>query len=445
MQDFAELLWVRVPTAVRRFSQILSMVFGDGGYLRAWPRVAAGVPVGAFVVGVFFGLFYDTFTDGMIYTYSVLAVATMAGLAAFGAGIGCAAWFGFVVTDLLFTDRTGLLGFDTQVTHGFWNRAGHGFIPLLAAYALLFGLLVMAPVVAAAFAARAELHLRGSRDAAAVPAAGALYVLVLTGLAFAWAHAVPVMVRPLWTFNGDVPAPDAIRPLQENTVLLAVVVGGAAIARIVVAAFASAWPGGRPVPLPARSPSFVAVIARLGIVPLQALFITLLLAGLITNLLAGLLFFLMILGILATRVVVIPMIPGYAHQMRRIPLLVRLVACLPISYGMTALVLRNDGPSFKPLLAVLVLSLAAAAVLLPGPPMEDRLPPRETGRHREPEETPVMYGIGALLALPMAYAPRCTGAVSCALGGTVALAPAGITLILLTIVVLPDVVAPPSE
>src|SRR5262245_46427437 len=104
MKGFADLLLVRIPAAVRKFSLTLGMIFGDGGYLRAWPPVAVLFPIAGCALGLFLGAIYGAITHGTLYTYAFTIVWIMAFLAAFGAGIGFATWTGFVVADLLITD-----------------------------------------------------------------------------------------------------------------------------------------------------------------------------------------------------------------------------------------------------------------------------------------------------------------------------------------------------
>lgn len=461
MRSFAELLWARIPAALRRFSLTLSMAFTDGGYLRAWAPVAVLMPIAGAALGLFLGAVYNAITDGALYSFSLLVIVLMAVLAALGAGIGFATWTGFVVADLVFTDRSGLPGFHPSVSETFWSRVTHGYIPLGLAYALLFGLLVLAPLIARSFAAQAESYVGGSRRDLAAAAGGAVYVIVLAGLAYGWAQAVPVMIRPLWTFSGGTPEPEALQPLQDNTVLLAILVGVAALARIVVAAIAAGNPNGRmATPSPPRE---LTTARRIAAVPLQALLITVLLSGLIANALLGAVFFLMILGILAIRTVVMPMVPGYARLLRRIPLLLRIVVCAVASWGLSAVIaepaVRRGGQSFTPLVVVLVLSLVVAVLLLPGPPIWDSRPPSSAfpgapGRHRDRWEgevasgdSSVMYRVTAavgaaglvLLIGSPAYANVCNGPIDCALGDNLAFAPAGITFVLVAIVLLPEI------
>lgn len=371
MVGTAELMWVRAPAAVHRLSRTLGLILADGAYLRAWPPVAVILPIAAGLLGAFLGGIYGVITGEALFAASFLVVALMAVPAGFGAGVGLAAWIGFVAADLVFTDRGSLPGFDPYRASGFAAHAGRGYVPLAMAYLLLFGLLVITPLAARAFALRAEAVAGRRQKDLAVPAGGGVSILVTAGLAYAWAQAVPVMIRPLWTFSGDVPDAEALRPMQTHPVLLAVLMGVAAAGRLVLSALASAQPDGRPVPIEPRPhrPWAVAALRTAG-PPIQALVITLLLAGLVTGLLRGVLFGLFVLGILAIRVIVIPMIPGYARVVRRTPLLLRMVVCALAAYALAMFVVEpwmaHSDRSLTMIVAVVV-PLVVAIFVLPGP------------------------------------------------------------------------------
>jgi hypothetical protein len=451
MDRYSDLVWLRIPTAVQRFAPTLARIFADGGYLRAWPRAAAIVPAAAFGVGAVLGGLYGLLTEHALYTASLLAVAVMAPLGAFGAGIGCATWFGFVLADLLITDRAPLPGFDPVLGGGFVHRLLLGYVPLAAAYALLFGLLVLAPLVARSFAARAEAVAERRRTDLATATGAVVYVMVMAALAYAWSQAAPVLVRPLWTFSGSAPEPSAIQPVQGHPLLLAAIVGAAAAGRVVLTAL-----GGSPAePLAvARRSVFWYIAAE----PLQAAAITVLLGGLVVTVPAGFAFFLLILGLLAIRTVVMPMMTAYAHAIRRVPLLVRLGVCVALSYAMAAYAV---GPAVGPgtsstttLTIAIVGSLVVSMVLLPGVWVWTRSGPRpeqpaESAEHTEYDDTEpgVFYRIwvaagGAglvLFAASPAYAESCPGLGGCTLGAGVPTITASIVGLLLVIVTLPEI------
>ena len=444
MDGFGDLVWDTIPARIRRFAPTLARIFGDGAYLRAWPRVAAITPLAALAVGALLGVLYGLLSDGAVYTASILTVAVLATLGAFGAGIGCAAWAGFVAADLLVTDRTPLPGFDPVLGHGFFLRLTHGYVPLLMAYALLFGLVVLAPLIGRSFAGRAEAAVGRRRSDLATVCGAAVYILVMQGAAYAWSQAVAVLVRPLWSFSGSAPEADAVQPVQSHPVLLTALVGGAALGRAVVTALAGVVPAAEP---PARRPMFWRIASE----PLQAAVITLLLAGLVVKVLAGLVFFLLILGLLAIRTVVVPMIPGYAQGITRVPLLIRLAVCIALSYVMGA---HTIGPAMGPaatsttaLTISVLLSLLVSMFLLPGEWVWTRsgLRPSLPAQNREPDdsESGILYratGFLMLAAWP-AYAENCPGLTGCTLGAGIGTVTASIVAVLLMIVTLPEILA----
>ncbi|MBO0871185.1 MAG: hypothetical protein J2P15_21745, partial [Micromonosporaceae bacterium] len=150
----AELLWVRVPAAVRRFAPGLGATLADGGYLRAWPSAAVAAPAALLGVGLLYGAVHPFATPpGSGYLYSVFVIAALAAIGAFGAALGCWALAGFIVADLFLADRSSLPGFAPGLAPS--SQSTLGYLPLLLSYAVLAGLVVAVPVVAGEFARRA--------------------------------------------------------------------------------------------------------------------------------------------------------------------------------------------------------------------------------------------------------------------------------------------------
>jgi len=57
-------------------------------------------------------------------------------------------------------------------------------------------------------------------------------VVVVAGFTFAWAQAVPFMIRPMWSFSGQVPLVPAVQPIQANITWLALLAGLVAVGTV---------------------------------------------------------------------------------------------------------------------------------------------------------------------------------------------------------------------
>jgi hypothetical protein len=225
----SDLVWRRGPQALGRRSFSLGVALADGSWLRAWPAAAATAPACALTVGAILALVRPDPT----YTSSVAVLVLLVSLAGIGAGIGVWTWFGYVGADLLFNRAGSGLGF-----HGpsdTLSKAWDLYIPRVLTYVLLAVMLVIIPVAATGIRVQLSRLARMSGDLKT--GLDALLHGALFGVGVAlWAQATAFMVRPLWSFSGRIPDIQAIAPLQEHAVLLGVVGGAVAAARVVVAA-----------------------------------------------------------------------------------------------------------------------------------------------------------------------------------------------------------------
>jgi hypothetical protein len=479
MDALVTLLWVRLPAAARRVSFTLALLLADGAYLRAWPPLGAGVPVAGAGLGVLVALALRVFDVGPLYTYSFLGVALLLLVGGLGAGAGVWTWLGFTLTDLVIGDRAALPGFRPYYGGGPEYVLTRGWVPLLVAYLLLFGLVAFVPLVSHAFALRSEVAV-GRAQADLAPLAGGLtYVVVLAAFTYGWAQAVPFLVRPVWSFAGLVPDIAAVQPIQSHTVGLGAVAGLTGAARAVLTVMAR--------PRLRRLPVAPALVApgrgvpstgrRLAGAAAQAAVLTLLLSGLLANVAVALVFLALIFGTLVLRTVVVPALPVWPDLVRRVPVLLRVAACALVAYAMTSVVVepavRAGERSFTSLVIAVLASLLLSVFLLPGPPPRrsaaERVggpppapphpsppappvppppappapgaPPPRWGRLRLPvaAATALVAGLaGALIPATPAFADNCSGLSDCSFGVKVALVAGAIALVLLAVVLLPE-------
>lgn len=362
----ADFVWVRLPAAVSRLSVTLGFALRDGDYLRAWPPAAIVMPLAALLVGALLGAVHP----GPTYTFSAIAIGVLAVVAGLGAGLGSWAWLGFVLADLFLGNRSTLPGFGS---YGFGTqRLVQGYLPLAVSYLVLAVLLVLAPVLARGLALRTTAVLHAHRGVARTVEL-ALSAVLFAVLTYAWTQATAFLIRPLWSFSGDAPTTAAIQPLQQHAVALAVAALCAGACRGALAVLAAHRAPSTPTASRHdRGQSGTRTILHIATVPIQAAFLTLLMAGLIASAAQGTLVWLALCAILYARVLLIPRIPVYPALIRRVPLLARLAAAVALSYLLASLFVepaaQHGETSFVSTLVVLLLSLATASLLMPAPP-----------------------------------------------------------------------------
>jgi hypothetical protein len=481
----ARQLWQQIPAATARVWPTGAAALSDGAYLRRWPGLALALPAAGLLLGMVLGAAHP----GPIYSYSFAVTAAMAAAATMGAGMGLWILFGYVCADLAFSDRSSLPGFGTYTA----ARLTQALVPLAMSYLVLGLLLVVIPLAANGFAVQATAALRRARAGLAMLASCAVYVGVAAALGYAWAQAMPFMIRPLWSFAGQTPDTAAVQPIQGNVSALCAIVAAAAVVRCLLTGFGtgfSAWPSpARAGTLPTRGRR--AVLRTLAWVPTLALIVTLLLGGLIGTIWQGAVIFALLCVVLAARLVIIPLIPRYPEAVSRVPVLVRIGLCALIGYWLGGAIVQpavdNSETSFTPLLVAILGSLAAAALLLPGsawkrgagrayagrspdrpgspPPPEDFGKPQWRPGYPAPAEPTrpsglnftgrqllrlgrvlvVILVVQMLLPAPSALADNCGDLSDCSTGIKIALVVAAIVGITILVVLLPEIVAPVIE
>jgi hypothetical protein len=331
---------------------------------------------------------------GPVYTYSLLILLALGMLAGLGAAIGLWTWLGFVVTDVVFADRSSLRPNLALLSSRLWVTLQYDTAIALS-YILLAGLLVLAPLVATGLRAQTFVALRRS-PRIAVPVSLVVLVVTQSVYAYFWAQSTAFLIRPLWTVGGETPSIAAIEPLQTDTLYLALGVAVAALCRagftLMSGPLPPAWRGpdhsGR-----VKAAQSVAGRADMAgplerrqlpwwtRIPSQALLTTLVLWGLLDSIAEAGLVFLLLCLIFAVRIEVIPRVPGLPTWIRRIPLILRILLCGLISHQLAANIVdpavQTGTTSFTPLVSTLLASLAFAAVLLPGPSLRHQ---NQTGR-----------------------------------------------------------------
>jgi hypothetical protein len=347
------MVWHDLPAVVGRGSRTVGVAFADGQYLAAWPGPALAAPIVALVAGAGIAAVQDEVT----FTYSLLALSVFAILAGLGAGLGCFALLGYIVVDLV----TG-----NPLERYFRPDALTVLQAMSAAaisYLLLATLLVLVPLVALGL--REEIVRLLRTDSA--PVRYVVHTLLAGALIWCWAQATAFLIRPVWSFHDRSPDVDAISTLQQDTWVFVLAGMVAVAARSVAEGYAipraPSWIEVPPVDLSRpgpRPPVWVAV-------PLRALLLVVLMAGLLASLVQAALLFVVLLIPLAIQALSARLAP-VEWLAARVPVVLRVAVAAVAAYLIATVVVEpqvRSTASFFPMLASVTLSLMVAAVLLP--------------------------------------------------------------------------------
>jgi len=371
-------LWQRSP--------VLATVWGDGlvlSYRPALLLVAMGLTFAlGFAEGALHWSLYTIgdgqLTDGPAFTFVQMLpfVLLIAAIGAFDMRLGLVLLASYVLGEQLiagtsFVNPRGLNGF-------FWNLT-HIRLAQFITYILFWALAITPRMIARVFVASlSPLHDKPRL-------ASLIALLPLAGMVTVWALAAPMLMRPLWLWSfadsSSIIVPYYISVVMPWLVLAAL---AGALARMALEELAS-----RDQPFVARLQALEAQFpppatpptskrplwARLAVLPA---FITLMSMGLITPVWpTAFLMFGTLYALNAAASLILPKLPRWMWlmaQVRRMPLLVRVVCLLAANYALAWLVLQAPGASlrfhhdvgaFGVQLTTLVLGFALALLLLP--------------------------------------------------------------------------------
>jgi hypothetical protein len=362
MKDaLSALWWYRLPAMAARRKGALALLLADGFYLERWPQLAAWAPLLAFAAGVAAGGTHfsrcATFTCSLVLMTGFVVIATLAG------ALGLWLWVGYVLGDLFL--------FYPQMPPGLGRFLTGRLAPAILSYLLLF-MLVSLPMASQALRRRVLPRLATWLSRRLI-AGAVLQGVIQTGLAFVWIHAVPTLIRPVFTWRENLPSIEAVAPLQKFGGVLIVLAALAAFGRVLlqVWSFTDIELAGRALDL---QELLVAGERRAGPavppwlrVSMQALLSTFLLAGLLATWLDALLLW----GCLAAVLALQRMIPRWRRWTAvaaRVPWLARLAAAVVASYWISATVVKSLWPvtsTFRPVTVAIVLSITVFAFLFP--------------------------------------------------------------------------------
>ncbi|HYN86539.1 MAG TPA: hypothetical protein VER32_14920 [Pyrinomonadaceae bacterium] len=369
VQQANSLWWNLMPSAASRVSLALSAVWGDGLYLSARPLVGALVPPLAFLVGLLTGWLHPGFAGEEIFSASLLVMGLMTAAGAFSSAAGWWMLVGYTLGDFFLYKHYGYLYFhDSLVRQLVYARA-----PLLIPYLLLAMLLVFIPLFSRALRVQTLSSVSPGKTVVG-PATIILQALVQGALVLVWAHAVPTLIRPVYTWRGDYPSVEVVQPLQESwwvLVVLAALCGGA---RVVVERRAMARPD-----VARRAAELREALKRAAATPrrrlpdyaavaLKAAFATFILSGVLGKWLDALALAVVLALLLLARRHLATHMRAWTRMISGIPLLLRLAIGTAINYFFAKQIIAalwDSTSTFRPVLISVVVSLVIFSLLVP--------------------------------------------------------------------------------
>jgi hypothetical protein len=317
---------------------------------------------------------WQRFASGETFTFSILVMAFMLCAGALGAALGSWLCLGYAVGDF-FLFRHCMIG-----VAPFWQAPMSVFLrvgmPAILLYLLLANLIVAMPLLSQAMRLQVRPLIYRLPLVGRMLAEALLLAFMQALIVYGWVQVVPPLIRPVYTWTGNVPPTGAMVPLQSHGLLLVWLASGLGALRVYMEYKALRSPS-----VVARVRDFATCLAALGPVrrlrlpPLitsifRAALISFVLAGLLTSWAEALVFTAAAAAIFfgRERLVASQFGKAWTECVVRAPLIVRFVAGILISYflGTTAVApLWSTAQSFRPLLVSVAVSLGVFAFLLP--------------------------------------------------------------------------------
>jgi hypothetical protein len=191
--------WSYVPRQARHLSPVAPRALTDGAYLVAWPSIASVAPLVALVLGLALG--WHRPESWTAPTESILVMVLLVIVAGFGAALGAYLTFGYAIGDFILRAHPA----GGHRWYGLYALT-HVRAPLLIAYVLVAALAVLVPLGSHQLSAPGALGIR--RPTPQSPRVQRIAHAVIIGLfTAAWMLTAPILVRPLFTWQGHEPPP----------------------------------------------------------------------------------------------------------------------------------------------------------------------------------------------------------------------------------------------
>jgi len=369
--------WETIPVSSAKISRTLAAVFFDGAYLTRWKRVAAWLPIGCTMLGLVLGGTHFL-SRGETFTFSILLMCLLLAISCFGAALGFWLTVGYAIGDFLFFRHT--LAGDGVLISAPLAAFGRIGLPALLLYFLLFQLLSFVPVVSKALSSDVLGRLTKLTLHRSVHpwVAGLVYALVhglmTMLLVYVWAHVVPTLIRPVWTWIGYAPPVQAMEPLQTRGELLVKVGFYFGFARSILEQIAVQTPSTfvRLSMLYARQRRVERsrkMIGRVLGVAIQAVLMTFLLSGLLLTWTEAVIVLASFAVLILVREKIGTIKNPLLKSIRGLPLVVRFVICAWICTSLAEVVVGqmwNTDPGFRSVWISVLLSMLVFSLFIPG-------------------------------------------------------------------------------
>jgi hypothetical protein len=364
-----DLWWLRLPAAAGRVSRSAGGILGDGLYTSAAPALSAAMPPVLLALGVLIGWRHPAFAREEIFTASLLVTAVMLAVGTMSTGWGAWLWLGYAAGDFVLYPHAAYLRLQGNVA----DQLLRGRLPLLIVYVLLAGLVLYAPLTSRFLRVGSLTRLRGG-GAAATWTRALLQGAIHGALVFTWTQAAPTLLRPVYTWQGDVPTQAVMNPLQARGVVLALLGAAFAIARVVLESRAVRAPGAaRRAMERQRAFAKAALAPARGLpvwlrVPLRTAFTTFMLAGVLATWFDAVVFAAVVAVIMTMRETMIPRMGAWTALVGKVPLLARLAAGVALGWLLTTWIigaLWDVTQTFRPIMITVAINLVIFLLLIP--------------------------------------------------------------------------------
>lgn len=361
-----EFWWNHLPMHVSRFSLKLAASLADGLYLTQWRTVGAFAPPLSLLLGFLIGWFH--FAPGNTFTFSIWVMALMVAISSFSAGLGAWLWLGYAIGDFILfphLQNPDWLNFNT------WLIVR---VPLILSYILLANLLVSIPLTSFALRRYTLNSFKTFINVRMVTEAGLQAILCGT-LVFLWSQSIPILIRPVYTWQGNSPPVPAIAPLQSNAQILIALAAILGATRIVLEYRAFNDPKvsehGKKLQqkIAERDKSSWSLPATIAL-PLKAAFTTFMLSGMLTNWVEAIILGVSLLLTMLLRKNLPTKMAGWTSLVSRVPLLLRLIVVSTINYFLALKVLEvmwNNTSTFFPIIISTIFGIILFSLLMPIP------------------------------------------------------------------------------
>jgi hypothetical protein len=219
LDSILRLWWGRLPAVVYRLSPQAGLGLADGVHLVEWPALGALAAPAALVLGLVVGWQHPGFH--FVWAESIALIALIVAVGTMSASLGGLLVLGYAIGDFLLGDQHWPVSVPPAAPGVFGALLPETLrlrLPLLIGYLLLLLVGARIPLLAKTLMADALRGLAGRLPRSTIGAiALAGHAIVSGALVWAWVHALPVLIRPRFTWIGALAPPDTVfTPLQTQ-------------------------------------------------------------------------------------------------------------------------------------------------------------------------------------------------------------------------------------